>query len=195
MVHDPADIAVRTYSLEEYERLPDEDGWRDELVRGRIAREPQPGAEHGWLSARLFRAIDRWAEDSGVGIALMETGFLLSVEPPTVRGPDVAFLAIDRVPEEGIPKGFWPLAPDLAVEVVSPSNTASGIQEKVLEYLAAGSRAVWVVDPKTRTVTVCRSPDDLRILSRDDALETPDLLPGFRLPLAELFAPWRRRGL
>lgn len=190
----PGDIGTRTYTLEEYERLPDQDGWRDELVRGRIAREPQPGAEHGWLSARLFREIDRCAQESGSGMALIETGFLLSVEPPTVRGPDVAFLGIERLPGEGIPKGFWRMAPDLAVEVVSPSNSAAEIQEKVVEYLAAGSRLVWVVDPKTRTVTAYRSPRDIRILSGDDVLEAEDLLPGLRLALADLFAPWRPPG-
>lgn len=193
MTVDPPEVEERTFTLEEYERLPDEGGYRDELVRGRIVREPLPGAEHGWLTARLFHEIDARVRVAGLGLTLIETGFLLSVEPPTVRGPDVAFVGLDRLPKERLPKGFWKLAPDLAVEVVSPSNSAAEIQEKVLEYLSAGSRLVWVVDPKTQTVTAYRSPNDIRILFLDDVLSAEDILPGFQLALADLFA-WRPPG-
>lgn len=112
---------------------------------------------------------------------------MLSVDPPTVRGPDIAFLAKRRLPPEGVPVGFWPGAPDLAVEIVSPSNRAGEIQEKVLEYLAAGAHLVWVVDPSTQSVATYRSREKIRILTADNTLEGSDVLPGFRLSLSELF--------
>ncbi|MGH7570374.1 MAG: Uma2 family endonuclease [Gemmatimonadota bacterium] len=173
-------------TLEEYERLPD-DGYRDELVRGRLVREPLPGGIHDWVAGNLFRSLDRYAEQHSLGHVAFDTGFLLSRDPPTVRGPDVAFLAWERIPSEGPPKGFWETAPDLAVEVLSMSNRAAEINDKVLEYLGAGTRLVWVVDPETRCVTVYRSRKDVQVLTTDDALDGADVLPGFRLPLSELF--------
>lgn len=111
----------------------------------------------------------------------------LSTDEEIVRVPDVAFVSSARVPPEGLTDRFWELAPDLALEVVSPSNTVSAMQRKALEYLDAGTRLVWVVDPAERTVTVHRSRDDIRIVSGAEALDGEDVLPGFRLPLGKLF--------
>ena len=176
----------RLLTLEEYERLPD-DGYRDELVRGSLVREPLPGGIHDWVAGNLNRALDRFVEAQSLGHVAFDTGFLLSRDPPTVRGPDVAFLAWERIPSEGPPKGFWETPPDLAIEVLSPSNTAAKINDKVLEYLASGTRLVWVVDPETRCVTVYRSQKDVQVLTMDDALDGADVLPGFRLPLSRVF--------
>jgi Uma2 family endonuclease len=170
--------------------MPEEDAYRVELVRGRVVREPRPGGKHGWLTGRLVARLESFAQERRLGIAVTETGFLLSVEPPTVRGPDAAFIARESLPAEGAPNGFWTRAPELAVEVVSPSNTAAEIQEKVLEYLESGSRLVWVVDPATRTVAAYRSREDIRLLTEDDVLESADVLPGFRLAIADLFKPY-----
>jgi len=174
-------------SLEEFQRLPEEDGRRVELSRGRLIREPRPGAEHGWLAGRVFRAVDAYVEEHGAGLVIFETGFLLNVEPPTVRGPDVAFIAEANLPSGGVPSGFWTVPPDLAVEVVSPSNTSEEMQEKVLQYLEADTRLVWVVDPGTRSVTVYRSRNEIRLLTEGDTLDGADVLPGFRLSVADLF--------
>jgi Uma2 family endonuclease len=194
MVHPRSEIAEPLVTLEEFQRMPEEDAYRIELVRGRIVREPRPGAAHGWVTGRLVERIGSYAREHGLGIVVTETGFLLSVEPPTVRGPDLAFLAAESLPPELPTTGFWRLAPDLAVEVVSPSNTAAEIREKVLEYLASGSRLVWVVDPATRSVSAYRSRRDISLLTEDDALEGGDVLPGFRLPIAELLERTRRPG-
>jgi Uma2 family endonuclease len=176
----------RLLSIEEFERLPD-DGYRHELVGGRLVREPPPGAIHGWVARNLFRPLDRYVEEHSLGLVIFETGFLLTDEPPTVRGPDVAFLAREHLPSRGAPKGFWRIAPDLAVEVLSPSNTATEIQKKVLEYLEAGTCLVWVVDPDTRSVTIYRSRNDVQVLTDKDALDGAGILPGFRLAISELF--------
>ncbi len=176
-------------TLEEFQCLPEEAEHRIELVRGRLVREPRPGAEHGWLTVKLIVRLDEHVRERGLGLVVTETGFALADDPPTVRGPDLAFIAEEHLPADGIPSGFWLVAPDLAVEVVSPSNSVAEIQEKVLEYLESGSRLVWVVDPRTRSVTAYRSKDDVRVLTQGDTIDGADVLPGFRLPVSELFAP------
>ena len=190
----PGDTLDRPISLEEFERLPEENEFRVELVRGRLVREPRPGAEHGWLAGQLVERIGSFARERELGIAVTETGFLLSVDPPTVRGPDVAFISGETIQEQGIPEGFWRIPPDLAVEVVSPSNTTTEIRAKVLEYMVAGTRLVWVVDPATRSVAAYRSRAEIRLLTDGDALDGADVLPGFRLGISDLFAPFRSKG-
>lgn len=178
----------RIYTLSEYERLPEEDGHRVELVEGRLVREPRPNAEHSWLTTKLSALILAYTEKNGLGLTLAEPGFLLSDDPPTVRGPDIAFISRGNLPARGFPRTFWRVPPDLAVEVVSPSNTRAEIREKVLEYLSAGTRLVWVVDPRTRSVTAYRSRTDVRVLTGSDSLGGYDVLPGFRLRVSDLFA-------
>lgn len=189
MHSDEIGVAERRLSLQEFQQLPEEDAHRVELTRGRLVREPRPGAEHGWLASRIFRELDVVARERDLGLVIIETGFLLTVDPPTVRGPDVAFIATASLPKGKIPVGFWRLAPDLAVEIVSPSNTAGEIQAKVLEYLESGTRLVWVVDPGNRGVTTYASRHDVHLLSEGDVLDGGEMLPGFRLRLAELFEP------
>jgi Uma2 family endonuclease len=177
-------------TLEDFERLPEEDAYRLELVRGRAVREPRPGARHGWIVRKLYRALDAHLEENELGIVINETGFLLSVDPPTVRGPDLAVITSESLPREGIPEGFWTRPPDLAIEVLSPSNSAVEIHEKVLDYLTSGTRLVWVVDPHTRTVTVYGSRHESHLLTLGDDLEGGEVLPGFRIALADLFEPY-----
>ncbi len=173
-------------SIEEFERLEEED-CRSELVRGRVVREPPAGYEHCRLASRIDRSLGEFVEKQALGEVLTgEPGFVLSENPPTVRAPDVAFVAAHRVPEP-VPVGFGRLAPDLAVEIVSVSNTLSEIHNKVFDYLDAGSRLVWVVDPGTRSVTAYRSRREIRILSGRDELDGGDVLPGFRFPLPAIF--------
>jgi Uma2 family endonuclease len=116
-------------SLEQYERLRDVPGYRSELARGWLVRELQPGAVHGEVTGRLFVALDAFVRSNELGKVINQTGFLLSIPPPTARGPDVAFVRRERVPAEP-PAGFWPGAPDLAVEVASPANSIADLQEK-----------------------------------------------------------------
>ena len=178
-------------TLEEFQRMPDEDEYRIELVRGRIVREPRPGAQHGVLVEELIWRLSSHVRDRGIGRVVTETGFLLSVDPPTVRGPDLAFIATENIPSQGIPTGFWPMSPDLAVEVVSPSNTNAEIGEKVLEYLASGTRLVWVVDPATRSVGVYRSRLEIRLLTEGDMLDGGNVLPELRIPVSDIFESLR----
>lgn len=191
MSADNVGVAEPLLSLEEFEHLPEENEHRVELVRGRLVREPLPGAKHGWLTGDLVWRLASHVREHHLGLVVTETGFLLNDEPPTVRGPDVAFIADTNLPPGEVQAGFWTVAPDLAVEVVSPSNRASEISEKVLEYLAAGTRAVWVVDPVTRSVSTYGTRSEIHLLTGEDTLEGADVLPGFRLRISELFEPYR----
>lgn len=112
-------------------------------------------------------------------------GVVFPGEPPTVRGPDIAFYTTDRVPDP-LPEGFLTAAPDLAIEIVSRGNTVSRLLEKVTEYLAAGTRLVWVVDPSSRTATIYRSRQDIRILTEEEVLDGAEVVSGFRAVLAEI---------
>ncbi|MGH7558440.1 MAG: Uma2 family endonuclease [Gemmatimonadota bacterium] len=184
-----AETTERLYTLSEYEQLPDEDGYWAELVEGRLVREPRPNAEHSWIATEMAGRIREHVRKKHLGIALGEAGFLLADDPPTVRGPDVAFIARANLPRGGFPRPFWTVPPDLAVEIVSPSNTRAEIREKVLEYLNAGSRLVWVVEPRDRSVTTYRSRTDVQRLTGSDTLDGHDVLPGFRLEVADVFTP------
>lgn len=187
MHRSPAPVGGAALTLEEFERVP-ELGARLELSRGLLVREPQPEARHGAVVVNVLRALDAVARDRQLGRVVVEAGFLLSETPPTVRRPDAAFVSFGRWPAGSLPDGFWPFAPDLAVEVVSPSNTAADMQEKVLQYLATGTQIVWVVHPRTRTVEVWRPGLAVQVLREDDLLEGEGALSGFGVLVQELFA-------
>lgn len=179
------DSGRRRYTIEEYRSLPDEDGFLSELAQGALVREPRPGPRHGATVMLLGKRLVDWALENG-GTVTTESGFVLAEDPPTVRGPDLAYLR--RVEEPyGTEDAFVRGPPDLAVEVVSPSNSAAGIQRKVIEYFQAGSSQVWIVHPETRTVVVHRSETEARVLREGDHLEGGDLLPGLDVPLSKIF--------
>jgi Uma2 family endonuclease len=117
-----------------------------------------------------------------------DPGFVLAQDPDTVLAPDIAFVCKDRLPVKPSTESFWPGAPDLAVEVVSPSNTIREIDDKAKAWLAGGARLVWVVNPAWRNVTVYRAENDIRTLAENDELTGEDVVPGFSCRVAELFA-------
>lgn len=174
-------------TAEELYTLPDATADRLELVRGSLVREPPATAEHGSLVARLAVRLGGFVERTGLGMVTTDAGFVLATDPDTVRAPDLAFVARERIPAPGTAGAYWPLAPDLAVEILSPSDTASEIREKVLDYLDAGSRMVWILDPRRRTVAVYRSSREIRILGAGEELTGEDVVPGFSVPVDELF--------
>jgi Uma2 family endonuclease len=126
------------------------------------------------------------ARGLGRGLAA-ETGFRLFSDPDTVRAPDVAFVRAERIAEARLPTGFWPGAPDLAVEVLSPSDTADEVGEKVAEYLRAGTELVVLVYPRTRPVGLFRPDSTARFLTEDETLALGEPLPGFTCRVADLF--------
>lgn len=116
-----------------------------------------------------------------------ETGFKVSESPDTIMAPDAAFVSRERIEQAAIGKGYRAGAPDLAVEVVSPGDTFGRVEAKVARWLAAGCRMVIVVNPERRAATVYRSLSEVRLLTENDALDGADVVPGWTLPLRDLF--------
>jgi Uma2 family endonuclease len=165
-----------------------EDGFRYELVKGELKKMSPAGSEHGAIIVNITLFLAQHVKARGLGVCFgAETGFKIVSDPDTVRAPDVAFVSRERIPESGITKKFWPGAPDLAVEVLSPGDTYEEVDEKVEDWLDAGARAVWIVSPKRRSVTVYRSMTDVKRLSESDELDGGDVVPGFRCKVSEIF--------
>lgn len=167
--------------------LPD-DGYRYELVDGEQRRMSPAGNVHGRIAANLATLLFPFIRQEALGATFAaETGFLLSRDPDTVRAPDAAFISQSRLDEVGAVEGFWPGAPDLAAEVVSPSDSWSEVAGKAFAWLAGGAILVWVIDPARQNVTVYRNADDIRVLDRQAVLDAPELFPGWQIQVSELF--------
>lgn len=160
-----------------------------ELIRGDLIMMSPASPVQGHYASRLNHALWGYVDEHNLGeVYTVEPGFELQSEPEqVVRAPDLAFVCQDRIPSPDQQAGFWPIAPDLVVEIISPSETAQEILEKVHDYLAAGTRLIWLVYPKTRVVVEYQSLTQIRHLGIDDTLEGGDVIPGFRYPLKNLF--------
>ena len=179
-------------TAEQLWELPEAPGKRHELVKGELVEVPGAGALHGLIVGVIYRLLAAFVDERGLGYAFGDgVGYILGRDPDLVRIPDASYVARERVPEDGIPEGFWPIAPDLAVEVVSPHDRAEDIHGKVREYLAAGTRLVWVLWPRSRAVTVHDAGGETRELDAADELDGGDVLPGFRVRVADLLAVGR----
>ncbi len=174
-------------TAEELLRLP-RGQFRYELVNGELRTMSPAGHTHGRIAARLTAPLAQFVWDNGLGeVYGAETGFKLTSNPDTVLAPDIAFIAKQRVEDLGETKGYWPGAPDLAVEVLSPGESGPEVKAKVSQWLGFGAKQVWVVNPKLCTVTVYRSLSDSTTISEQDYLDGADILPGFRIALKRLF--------
>ncbi len=179
---------TRAITAEQLFRMRD-DGYKYELVAGRLRKMTPAGSLHGIVEIRLSTAISVHVDQHNLGLAFPgDTGFKLASNPDTVRAPDVAFVARERIPASGIPTAYWLGAPDLAVEVMSPNDLRSAIDEKIEEYLRSGVRLIWFVEPLARRVTVHRPGTQPLVLGETELLDGGDILPGFSYPLARLFA-------
>lgn len=182
------DVSEALLTAEEYALLEDDDLYRDELVRGHVVREPRPQSRHGRVQLNIAAELHAFVKQHDLGFVTMESGFILERQPDTVRGPDVAFVSRDRYGER-LPDHWPEYGPDLVVEVLSPSDRLSRVAAKVAQYLAAGTRLVWVIDPDDRTAIVYRSVRDIGLLRETDELDGEDVLPGFRCALNEVLDP------
>jgi Uma2 family endonuclease len=167
--------------------LPD-DGWSYELVQGRLLRMAPASWVPGVVSARVGRHIDAFVEKRRLGYcSTAEGGFLLQSSPDTVRAPDVGFVRAERVPPGEPPRRYFPGPPDLAVEVRSPTDRVTDILRKIADYLEAGTRLVWYLDPERRSAAVYRPDGSIAVFGADGVLDGEDGLPGFTLRLADVW--------
>jgi Uma2 family endonuclease len=179
--------AARPLTAEQLMALPS-GGWRYELVAGELKVMTPAGSRHGQIVMAIAALLGPHVRLHRLGVLFSpDTGFRLASDPDTVRAPDVAFVCAERIPESGVPDGYFPGAPDLAVEVVSPTDRLIEVEDKVTEYFAAGARLVWVVNPKHRRVTVHALGVPPRVLGPDDRLDGGDVVPGFDCAVREIF--------
>lgn len=178
----------QVYTIQDVLALPD-DAQRYELVRGELRRTSPAGRKHGRLIMNISTPLDQFVREHELGVVYAaETGFILENNPDTLRAPDIAFVrqeCLAVLPEE---EGFFAGPPDLAIEFISPNDRYTEVDEKVRDYLHSGTRMVVVVNPRKETVTVYRSRNDIKLLTREDVLEGGDLLPGWFLPVSAIFA-------
>ena len=176
--------STRAYTADDLLHLP-KDGRKYELVKGDLRVSPA-GLRYEKIGMKLGQRLLNFVEQHQLGeVYGSSAGFKLS--SGDVRSPDVSFVAMDRLPEGQTPEGFADFLPDLAVEIVSPTDRVTEIAEKIGEYLAHGVRMVWLVDPHTETVTVYRSLMDTMTFYVTDELHGDPVLPGFSCRVQELF--------
>jgi Uma2 family endonuclease len=184
----------RLYTVEDLWKLshdPENDLRRFELSEGMLIEMSPAGSVHGKYALKFGRRMGNFVEEHKLGeTTAAETGYVLHTDPKgkdTVRAPDVGFIAGARVPKGGLPDGYFPGPPDLAVEIISPNDEADEIQFKVTQYLKYGTRMVVLVYPKSQTVVV-HTPTSSFTRMIDDEFDGGDVLPGFKLAVRDIFA-------
>lgn len=175
-------------TAEQFADLPEPtDGSQQELVRGKVFVMPPPSGYHGAVCSRIVRRLSTWIEDRELGILTSNvSGVLLERDPDTVRAPDIAFFSKEQLPN--FPRTGYPaVPPDLAIEVLSPSDVFLRMLGKVEMYLRVGVRLVWVIVPEDNGVSVHVPDAPVRVLTADDVLDGGTVLPGFTCPVRQLF--------
>lgn len=183
-----ATASQTTLTAEEFLALPDNDR-RSELVAGRIIEMPPPGFRHGYVCLNIAFQLRLYLREHPRGrLAGNDAGVVTQRFPDSVRGPDVLYYSYERLPASDVPIGYPNVAPDLTFDVKSPSDSWNDLLTKVTELLHAGVDTVCLVDPDRQLAQVYRSQEPVRIVNADGVLEFPEILPGFRVALAELLA-------
>jgi Uma2 family endonuclease len=186
--------ATRLMTADDLLQLPD-DGLRHELVAGELIDMAPANALHSVIALELGARLRNYVQVHNQGAIFgADAGFLIARDPDTVRAPDVAFVTQERIARIGLPEQYFPGPPDLAVEVISPSERRAEIDAKVADYLRAGTQMVWVVEPTTRSVTVHEPNSAPRRLSAADTLDAGLLIPGLALPVGEFFPTLPQSG-
>jgi Uma2 family endonuclease len=176
---------TKLWTADDVERLPDDD-FRYALINGVLYQMPPTKPRHGRIVSAVGWLLHGFAAEHSLGTVYDQSGFLLQRNPDVLLSPDLAFVRQDRVPTD---EDVYPLlAPDLVVEVASPSQTGPSIEEKTIVYLAAGVQLVWIIDPAHRLVRVMRAEGTQQVLFERDLLDGEDILPGFHIEVARLFA-------
>lgn len=179
-------VERKLMTAEEFFQLPD-DGMCHELVGGEVHTSPPPGGPHGTATVGIASVLSNHIFPRRLGRLFSQSGFRIERDPDTVRAPDVAFVSATRLPVGPLPLGYPDLVPDLVVEVVSPSDTATEVHERMQEWLRLGARLAWLAYPRTRSVAVYRPGGDFRLLGPEDMIDGGDVLPGFQCRVSDFF--------
>ena len=181
----------KVWTETELQALP-EDGFNHEVVNGELVMSPKNNWFHGYICTRLSTALVNFSNMHKLGVVLdSSTGFWMFNR--NCRAPDISYVPRSRLAALGFQpteKRFFPGAPDLAVEILSPGNTRAEIDERLRDFFASGTQIVWVINPESESVEVCHSLTERRLIGSGAFLEGEQLLPGFKYPIADLFKDW-----
>jgi Uma2 family endonuclease len=183
--------AKKVWTEAELQTLPD-DGYLHEVVNGELVMSPKNDFFHGWICTRLSTALNNFVARKKLGVVLdSSTGFWMRNR--NCRAPDISFVSKERLAREKFThatRKFFPGAPDLAVEILSPNNTRAEMDERLKDFFSSGTQITWIINPDAECVEVCHAPDKRQLLGRGAELDGGHLLPGFRYPIADLFKEW-----
>ncbi|PYL00863.1 MAG: hypothetical protein DME19_03740 [Verrucomicrobia bacterium] len=186
-----AESTKKIWTEVELQSLP-EDGYLHEVVNGELVMSPKNDFFHGRICTRLSFALEAFNRAHTLGVILdSSTGFWMHNR--NCRAPDISFISKERLVREGFKpstRKFFPGAPDLAVEILSPNNTRAEFDERLRDFFSSGARVAWIINPDADCVEVCHVPDKRRLLGAGAELEGEQLLPAFRYPIADLFKDW-----
>jgi Uma2 family endonuclease len=188
-VNTAVDAQRRVWTEAELQALPD-NGFIHEVVNGELVMSPKNNWYHGDICAELLTALRTFANAHKLGAVWdSSTGFWMANR--NCRAPDISFVSRQRLAGfKRASKSFFPGAPDLAVEILSPNNTRAEIEERLRDFFASGTRLAWVINPETQSAEICRSLSERELVGSGGFLEGEDLLPAFRYPIADLFKEW-----
>jgi len=173
-------------SADEFLRLHEDD--RTELVRGVVEEIPVPHPVHGYVCSNVAGEIRSFVREHDLGRVMTNDTFVRTgSDPDTIRGADICYFSFSRLAKGPLPRGLLPVVPDLVIEVRSPSDRSGSVDEKINEYIAAGVTVAVLIDPDKGTVAIHRSNELPQMLNRHDVLTIPEVLPGFSLPIEQLF--------
>lgn len=181
----------RVWTEAELESLPD-DGYLHEVVNGELVLSPKNNFQHERIRTRLLFALESFNRSHRLGVVLGSSAGCW-MQNRNCRAPDFSFIPKERLAQLGFTfstRKFFPGAPDLTVEVLSPSNTRAEIDERVTDFFASGTRLAWIINPEQECAEICHSPSQRQLLGSGGELNGEELLPGFRYPIADLFKEW-----
>lgn len=182
-------IEAKTWTDTEFMALSS-DEHRYELVNGEVVDMGNSGMEHGYLACVLTIKLGSFVQSNKLGV-ICDSSTAFTLKNGNKRSPDIAFISRERLKGLSRPlRGFFEGAPDLVVEILSPGNTIEEMHQKIVEYFDNGTRLLWKVDPTERSILVYHSPEADCLLRMGDSLEGEDIVPGFSMPVAELFEAW-----